>query len=331
MSQPQETTSATPIAPRNLTPAMERYLEVKRQNPGSILLFRMGDFYELFFEDAVVSSKVLGLTLTSRDKGSPNPIPMAGFPYHALEGYLRKLITAGHRVAVCEQMEDPKLAKGMVKREVTQVVTPGTLTDEALLDPRESNFLASVWPSRSGVVGLAWLEVSTGRFVTTDLDPAQLADELARIRPAECIHPEHLANDERLRPVLARTGLLATPRAPWCWAEEACRSALFKHFGTTTLDGFDIDGDSAGVTAAGALLEYVQEMQKSSLAHIARLEPYRRGSALIIDEATRASLELTRTIREGKRDNSLLAIIDETVSPMGARLLAEWLSNPLTD
>ena len=221
MSQPQEKTNVgqvsnlpvpngqvgnLPHVPRNLTPAMERYLEVKRQNPGSILLFRMGDFYELFFEDAVVSSKVLGLTLTSRDKGSTNPIPMAGFPYHALEGYLRKLIVAGHRVAVCEQMEDPKLAKGMIKREVTQVVTPGTLTDEALLDPRESNFLASVWPSRSGLVGLAWLEVSTGRFVTADLDPSQLADELARIRPSECLYPEHLANDERLRPVIARTG-----------------------------------------------------------------------------------------------------------------------------
>ena len=331
MSQSMEQTSATNPAPRNLTPAMERYLEVKRQNPGSILLFRMGDFYELFFEDAVVSSKVLGLTLTSRDKGSTNPIPMAGFPYHALEGYLRKLIVAGHRVAVCEQMEDPKLAKGMIKREVTQVVTPGTLIDEALLDPRDSNFLASVWPSRAGSVGLAWLEVSTGRFVTSNLEPAQLADELARIRPSECVYPEHLANDERLRPLFARGGLLATPRAPWCWAEEACRSALLKHFGTTTLEGFDIDSTSAGVTAAGALLEYVQEMQKSSLAHISRLEPYRRGTSLIIDEATRASLELTRTIREGKRDNSLLSVLDETVSPMGARLLAEWLSNPLAN
>ncbi len=324
-------TSAMNPAPHNLTPAMERYLEVKRQNPGSILLFRMGDFYELFFEDAQVSSKELGLTLTSRDKGSPNPIPMAGFPYHALEGYLRKLIVAGHRVAVCEQMEDPKLAKGMVKREVTQVVTPGTLTDEALLDPRESNFLASVWPGRSGAVGLAWLEVSTGRFLTTDLQPEQLADEIARIRPSECLYSEHLANDERLRPLFARSGLLKTPRAPWCWADEACRSALLKHFGTTTLEGFDIDSAADGVTAAGALLEYVQEMQKSSLAHISRLEPYRRGTSLIIDEATRASLELTRTIREGKRDDSLLEIIDETVSPMGARLLAEWLSNPLTN
>lgn len=269
--------------------------------------------------------------MTSRDKGSANPIPMAGFPYHALEGYLRKLIVAGHRVAVCEQMEDPKLAKGMIKREVTQVVTPGTLTDEALLDPRESNFLAAVWPSHSGKVGMAWLEVSTGRFVAADLEAAQLADELARIRPSECLYPEHLPNDERLKPVLARGGMLKTPRSPWCWAEEACRSTLLKHFGITSLEGFDIDSAAPGVTAAGALLEYVQEMQKSSLAHISRLEPYRRGTALIIDEATRASLELTRTIREGKRDNSLLETIDETVSPMGARLLAEWLSNPLTN
>ncbi|HLQ45501.1 MAG TPA: DNA mismatch repair protein MutS, partial [Planctomycetaceae bacterium] len=330
-SKNQPNAPAASLAPHNLTPAMERYLDVKRQNPGSILLFRMGDFYELFFEDAQTSAKVLGLTLTSRDKGSPNPIPMAGFPFHALAGYLRKLITAGYRVAVCEQMEDPKLAKGMVKREVTQVVTPGTLTDEALLDPRESNFLASVWLSRSGAIGLAWLEVSTGRFLTSDLEPAQLADELARARPAECVYPEQFANDARLRPLFARTGLLATPRAPWCWAEEACRQTLLKHFGTTTLEGFDVDGASAGVTAAGALLEYVQEMQKSSLAHITRLEPYRRGTTLIIDEATRASLELTRTIREGKRENSLLSVLDETVSPMGARLLAEWLSNPLTD
>ena len=231
MDQTNEPAPQTPPA-RNLTPAMERYMEVKRQNPGSILLFRMGDFYELFFEDAQTSSKVLGLTLTSRDKNSANPIPMAGFPFHALEGYLRKLITAGYRVAVCEQMEDPKLAKGMVKREVTQVVTPGTLTDEALLDPRESNFLASVWPSHGGSIGLAWLEVSTGRFLVADLEPSQLADELARIRPSECVYPEHFKADERLRPLFARSGLLATPRAPWSWAEDACRETLLKHFGT---------------------------------------------------------------------------------------------------
>ena len=151
---------------------MERYLEVKRQNPGALLLFRMGDFYELFYDDAVTAARVLGLTLTSRDKGSPNPVPMAGFPYHALDSYLQKLIHAGCRAAVCEQVEDPKLAKGLVKREVTRVVTPGTLTDDALLDPRTENFLAAVSPLREAF-GLAWLELSTGRFLCSDVSAEQ--------------------------------------------------------------------------------------------------------------------------------------------------------------
>ncbi len=315
---------------KKLTPMMERYLEVKRQNPGSILLFRMGDFYELFHEDARLAAKVLGLTLTSRDKGSPNPVPMAGFPYHALEGYLQKLIRAGHRAAICDQVEDPKKAKGLVKREVTQIVTPGTVTDEALLDPRAANFLASVFAGKHRV-GLAWLDVSTGRFLTTDLAPDELADELARLRPAECLYPEGNADDPVLRPLAQAGGMLLSGRPAWCFARDQCHKTLLEHFGTKTLEGFDLDADSPGITAAGALLEYVQETQKSALTHIARLEPYRRGSNLMIDEATRMSLELTHTLRQGRREGSLLSVIDETVSPMGARLLAEWLSNPLTD
>src|SRR5262245_16484631 len=148
---------------------MERYQEVKRETPGALLLFRMGDFYELFYDDAVTAARILGLTLTSRDKGSTNPVPMAGFPYHALDGYLRKLIAAGHKAAICDQMEDPKLAKGLVRREVTRIVTPGTLTEDALLDPRESNYLAAVCPTKTGV-GLAWLELSTGRFQCFDVE-----------------------------------------------------------------------------------------------------------------------------------------------------------------
>src|SRR6516164_5945317 len=171
------------------TPAMQRYLEVKAQNPGTILLFRIGDFYELFYEDAQTAARVLGLTLTSRDKGSTNPIPMVGFPYHQLDNYLRRLIQAGFRAAVCEQVEDPALAKGLVKREVTRVVTPGTLTDDALLDPRESNFLAAVCADRENC-GLAWLELSTGRFVAADIGAECLQDELARLAPAECLVPE---------------------------------------------------------------------------------------------------------------------------------------------
>jgi len=313
-----------------LSPAMERYLEVKAQNPGSILLFRMGDFYELFFEDAEIAAKVLGITLTSRDKASDNPIPMAGFPYHALENYLHKLIRSGYRAAICEQVEDPKKAKGLVRREVTQVVTPGTLTDEALLDPREHNWLASVFAGRDSV-GLAWLELSSGRFFTTDVSFEQLPDELARIRPAELLVSENPAHAEQLWPVLQQRGMVLTKRPPWSFAPEHCLKMLLNHFQTRTLEGFDLTADSAGVTAAGALIEYAQETQKSSISHIEKLEPWRRGRTMIIDEATRASLELTRTLREGRRDGSLLDTIDETVTSMGSRLFAEWLSNPLTD
>jgi DNA mismatch repair protein MutS len=313
-----------------LSPMMERYHEIKQQNPGSLLLFRMGDFYELFYQDAEIASKVLGLTLTSRDKNSPNPTAMAGFPYHALENYLHKLIRAGHRAAICEQMEDPKKAVGLVKREVTQVVTPGTLTDENLLDPRECNYLASVFVGKDGV-GLAWLELSTGRFRCADLLMEQLADELARLRPSELLVSESPAHADELLPKLELRGMVQTKRPPWSFGADHCTEVLLKHFELQTLEGFDLEPDSPGVTAAGALMEYVQETQKSSLSHIIRLEAWRRGGNLTIDEATRASLELTRTLREGRREGSLLDVIDETVSPMGARLLGEWLSNPLTD
>ena len=324
------TTPVTTSSDRAPTPAMQRYLEVKAQHPQAILLFRMGDFYELFYEDAVVASKAVGLTLTSRDKGSANPIPMAGFPYHQLDGYLQKLVRAGFRAAICEQMEDPKLAKGPVKRDVTRVVTPGTLTEDSLLDPRESNFLACVFPAKE-VCGLAWLEVSTGRFLMADLAADHVIDEIARIRPAECLVPDH-SHDVPLVQILLQTpGMLVSDRPPWSFSLDQCKRTLLEHFQTRTLSGFDIDHDTPGVTAAGALLEYVRETQKSGLGHITRLEPYRRGSSLLIDEATRRSLELTRTLREGQREGSLLDIIDETVTPMGARLLGDWLSNPLTD
>ena len=324
-----------------LTPMMERYQEVKRETPGSLLLFRMGDFYELFHEDAVTAAKILGLTLTSRDKGSENPIPMAGFPHHALDGYLQKLIRAGHKAAICDQVEDPKQAKGLVRREVTRIVTPGTLTDETLLDAKENNFVAALLPLR-GTVGVAWLELSTGRFQCMELEAADvpedfdrpfghLMDELARLQPAECLVPD----DERQHPAVAALqevgDTLVTDRPPWCFAATACRETLLNHFGTKTLEGFDVDLDSAGLTAAGALLDYVQETQKASLGHIIRLEAYRRGANLLIDETTRRSLELTRTLREGDRDGSLLGVMDETVTSMGARQLADWLSNPLTD
>lgn len=309
------------------TPMMQRYLEVKAQNPNALLLFRMGDFYELFYEDAQVAARILGLTLTSRDKGSPNPVPMAGFPYHALNGYLQKLVRAGQRAAICEQVEDPKQAKGLVKREVTQVVTPGTLTDDALLDPRRSCFLACVFPAKEAC-GFAWLELSTGRFWLADVAPLHLADELARIQPAECLYPE--GQSQHLGHVMG-DGVAFSERPAWSFSRDQCQRLLLEQFRVQSLDGFDVPHDCHGMVAAGALLDYVRETQKSDLGHITRLEPYRRGHTLIIDEATRRSLELTQTLRHGTRDGSLLDVIDETVSPMGSRLLAEWLSNPLTD
>ena len=314
-----------------LSPMMERYQEVKAADPGALLLFRMGDFYELFYNDAEVAARVLGLTLTSRDKSSANPIAMAGFPYHQLDNYLQKLIRSGMRVAICDQVEDPKKAKGLVRREVTRVVTPGTLTEAELLDPQTSNFIVCVAPSGS-TLGLAWLELSTGRFLISEIEPAVLHDELARIRPAECLVPEDsVAETEQhvTRPDLG--GPVLTPRPVWCFAYDETRRLLNEHFGTKTLEGFDADENSSGVTAAGALLEYIRDTQRSALTHINRLSTWRRSRHMIIDETTRQSLELTRTIRDGRKEQSLLGVIDHTKTPMGARLLADWLSSPLTD
>lgn len=314
-----------------LSPMMERYMEVKGENPGAMLLFRMGDFYELFHEDAQNAARVLGLTLTSRDKSSDNPIPMAGFPYHQLDAYLQKLIHAGFRAAICDQVEDPRKAKGLVRREVTRVVTPGTLTDDQLLDPRESNFIACIAPSKTNI-GLAWLELSTGRFLVSEIEPSLLQDELARIQPAECLIPDSAVQNETIsltRPDLG--GPVLTPRPAWCFAKEETRRLLNEHFETATLEGFDVEVDSPAITAAGALLEYVRDTQRTALPHIERIEVFRRSRHMVIDESTRRSLELTHTIRDGSRENTLLGVMDQTQTPMGARLMAEWLSTPLAD
>src|SRR6516165_7552903 len=309
-----------------MTPMMQQYREAKTRHPGMLLLFRMGDFYELFDDDAELVARVLGLTLTSRDK----TIPMAGFPHHALEPHLHKLLRAGHRVAICDQVEDPALAKGLVKREVTRVVTPGTLTEDNLLDPRRANHLAAVWP-RGDEVGLAWVELSTGQFQAAEVPWPRLADELGRLAPAECLiaegGPAHLG--ERLReaaPVMALTG-----RPGWTFDPNTARAALFRHFGVNTLAGFGFDDDQPCLVAAGSLLLYVQETLKASLGHLSRLRPYRQDRFLFLDEVTRRSLELTRTLRDGERQGSLLSVLDRTVTPMGARLLQEWVLAPLAE
>ena len=310
------------------TPMMQQYRDAKAKHPDMLLLFRMGDFYELFETDAQTAHKVLGLTLTSRDK----EMPMAGFPHHQLESYLHKLLHQGLRVAVCDQVEDASQAKGLVKREVTRVVTPGTVTEDDLLDPKANNHLVAVLPTTPAApTGLAWLDVSTGQFFAMDVMPDRLREELARLAPAECISPESQANAiGDIAKSLASVPSLAQ-RPDWTFDPKTAKEALGKHFAVSTFGGFGFDDQQICLAAAGALLLYVQEMLKTDLGHIRRLQPYFGNKVLQLDDVTRRSLELTKTLREGERHGSLLAAIDRTVTTMGARLLQEWLLAPLAD
>jgi len=304
-----------------MTPMMQQYQEAKDRHPGMLLLFRMGDFYELFDTDAETAARVLGLTLTSRDK----TVSMAGFPHHSLESYLRKLLQAGHRVAICDQVEDPALAKGLVRREVTRVVTPGTLPEDELLDPRLPNYLAALhFPSPrtaargpQNTVGLAWVDLSTGQFQAADVLPTQLKDELGRLAPAECL----LAESALDRFDWGEAGFVRTPRPDWNFDPSSSRTVLHEHFGVSTAAGFGFDDDQPCLVAAGALLIYLRETLKAGLAHIGRPRAFRQDQYLFLDDVTRRSLELTRTLHDGSREGSLLSALDRTVTAMGARVL----------
>lgn len=311
----------------SVTPMMQQYHEAKQTAGDALLLFRMGDFYELFFEDAKTAARILGLSLTSRDKGD-NPTPMAGFPHHQLDGYLAKIIAAGMRAAVCEQIEDPRDAKGIVKRAVTRVVSRGTVTDDVLLDPATSNFLLAIAERNLGQEsGLAWIDISTGRFEAAVVPSDRLGDELARIGPVELLVSEDSA------PLQSAwcEGRLVTKRPPWAFGHQAAQANLTKHFGTHSLEGFGfVEEDTLALAAAGAVLDYLGETQKSSLAHVDRIAPFRLGQQLEIDQATRRSLEISQCLRDGRRDGSLLGVVDRTVTAMGARMLGDWFANPLT-
>lgn len=309
----------------NDTPMMQQYRAAKAAHPGMLLLFRMGDFFETFSEDAELVSRVLGLTLTSRDKA----IPMAGFPHHQLESYLRKLLQTGHRVAICDQVEEASQAKGLVRREVTRVVTPGTITEDELLDPRKPNHLAALHGS-GGVMGLAWADLSTGAFHAVDLPPEKIADELARLSPSECLGAESGVDRWNAQFASVLPGPLIA-RPDWTFDPATAETAVKQHFGVLTLNGFGFEDSQPCVVAAGALIAYLQETFKSRLTHLLQIRLHRPAEILQLDEVTRRSLELTRTLRDGSREGSLLSVIDRTVTPMGARLLHDWLIYPLTD
>ena len=309
---------------------MQQYRELKARDPDALLLFRMGDFYEMFGDDAERASKLLGLAVATRDKDKgPNATKMAGFPHPALETYLAKLVKAGVRTAVCEQVEDPRFAKGVVKRDIVRVVTPGTLTEDAFLDPRASNYLASVVEVR-GKLGLAWIELSTGRFSLTCVGRTELLDEIARLNPSEILVSETSLEAPWVRGLRDGAPTVVTSRPSWDFVLEQAQKVLNEQFGTTTLAGFGVEDDCPEVPAAGALIAYLRDTQKSAIAHVARLTPYHRKDVLGLDEMTRRSLELTRTLRDNRREGSLLHAIDRTCTPMGARLLGDWLTSPLT-
>ena len=321
------------------TPMMKQYDDAKAACGDALLLFRMGDFYELFFEDAKIAGEKLGLTVTSRDKGV-NPIPMAGFPYHQLDTYLAKLIKLGLRAAVCEQVENPKNAKGLVKREVTQLVSAGTVTDENLLDPAVSNFLVAIsLPTNSAnqsngskqennhaeTIGISWIELSTGQFYSTTTSNIHLNDFIARLAPREILVSESTSKD-----LFVHQQCLLTQRPDWSFGEQRATETLKKHFGTVTLDGFGFDSsDGPALQAAGGILEYVKESHRNVLDHIDTLIPFHSGQFVEIDQATWISLEISRTIRSGSREGSLFAVIDRCSTAMGSRCLGKWLTEPL--
>lgn len=315
------------------TPMMRQYQQAKSEVGEALLLFRMGDFYELFHEDAEVAAKHLGLTLTQRDK--KNSIPMAGFPYHQLDTYLGKLIKAGFRVAVCEQVEDPKTAKGLVKREVTQVVTPGTITDQGILDPEQSNYLAAIWLNTtakkvaSGMdAAISWVDLSTGQFAAALLSKSKLPDLLARLNPKELIISEEQA--DAISALVYDTYITRRPK--WAFAEKLTTQSLLKKFDVGTLAGLGFDEHEADVfRAAGAVMEYLSETQKCELGHIQVLSPYRQNQFVEIDQASWRSLEISQTIRHHSRQGALLGVIDRCTTPMGSRKLGIWIRTPLTN
>ncbi|MDP6762086.1 MAG: DNA mismatch repair protein MutS [Planctomycetota bacterium] len=320
-----------PSGGKGSTPMMEQFWRAKKEQPDALLFFRMGDFYELFHEDAEVAARELSITLTSRSKGE-GAYAMAGVPVKSVEGYLLRLVRKGFKVAICEQLGDPRTTRGIVERGIVRVVTPGTLTEEDVLDARENNYLAAI-ALAGEAAGIAWVDLSTGRLQVAEIAAAELADELGRIAPAELLwspasderHPELSAGVRRL------LGGGLTERDPWRFEPETALRALKKHFGLATLEGFGVADDSLIVPAAGALIEYLQETQRGACEHVGAMERVESSGLLVLDRATRSCLELVRTQREGRVEGTLLATIDATLTPMGSRMLRGWVLSPLSE
>ena len=307
------------------TPLMRQFFSAKAEHPDVLLFFRMGDFYELFYDDARKAARLLDITLTQRGNSAGQPIPMAGVPHHAAEGYLARLVALGESVAVCEQIGDPALAKGLVERKVVRIITPGTVTDEALLDERRDTLLLAVSRIKGGY-GLAWADLSSGRLRANEVEGDDaLEAELARLQPAEVL----LADEDGWPPAALETrGLRRRP--PWLFDAETGRRQLLQFFGLHDLTAFGIDGKPRAIAAAAALLGYIEETQKQRLPHLRAIALEASDEAIAMNAATRRHLELDSRV-DGDVRATLLGVLDSTVSPMGGRLLRRWLHRPLRD
>ena len=312
------------------TPMMMQYLETKEQYKDCILFYRLGDFYEMFFEDAITVSRELELTLTGKSCGQEERAPMCGIPYHAVDGYLNRLISKGYRVAICEQVEDPKAAKGLVKREVTRIVTPGTNLNTQAMDETRNNYLMGI-AYLDGFFGVSTVDVTTGDYYVTQVEELRQAmDEIIKFAPSELIYNATLElSGMDLSDLKNRLNIALTPLADWYFDEEICEKELKQHFKVGTIDGLGLKDFEIGTIAAGSVLRYLYETQKNSLSHITRLLTYVPGKYMVIDSSTRRNLELTETLREKQKRGSLLWVLDKTKTAMGARMLRGFIEQPL--
>ncbi len=322
-----------PMLTEDLTPMMKQYHAVKRRFPGKLVFFRLGDFYEMFYEDAVVASKELEITLTSRNRDkSGSPIPMCGVPYHSVDGYIARLLKKGYKIALCEQVEDPRTAKKLVHREVTRILTPGTVVEELLLEPKDHNYLGSLLVTADGV-GMAFMDLSTADFLTTEFQGEdaweKAVDELSRFRPRELVVPDHL--NDQLKQMLAKdwpSEWVSSPLDGWAFNVDFGHRILVEHFGVASLDGFGCEGHPFAIGAAGALVHYLRDTQLAQLGQVAALRFFAPADSLRLDASTVTNLELIQTL-DGNRKGSLLSLLDQTRTGMGGRLLKSWLLAPL--
>ena len=315
-----------------LTPMMQKYMETKEQYKDCILFYRLGDFYEMFFDDAIVASKELEIALTGKSCGLEERAPMCGIPYHAVETYLARLVSRGYKVAICEQVEDPKSAKGLVKREVIRVVTPGTNSFTSSLDETRNNYLMGI-VSIEGKFGISVVDVTTGEYLMTEVDSvSKLLDEINKFTPSEIIcNDTFYISGVDMNDLSSRLGIVISPLDPSYFDKDSCQRALCRHFKVSTLEGLGFKEYAIGTIAAGSIMQYLEETQKCSLAHISHLLPYHTGKYMLLDRNTRRNLELVETLREKQKRGSLLWVLDKTKTAMGARKLRSSLEQPLID